>query len=469
MKKIFFLLMFPFFLKAQKNYAPLLDHYMQAAVKVNQFTGSVLIAKGGNIIYQKTFGTIDYANTKLLDSNSMFEIGKITEGFTAAGILLLRDKGKLTLDDKITKYFPELPYSNVTIKHLLTHTSGVPDYFDALMHGKWDTGKLATFADIIQRMAAAKIPLAWKPGEKWDGQYYYTEFPLLGDIIEKISGQTYADFMQEKIFTPLHLQHTKVFVELQVNKKYHPNHTESVYYDESKQQFFQAGSFNAFGAEYPYATQGIVGGNGISSTAHDLFLWNQALQHHTLLPPSTQTEMLAPHTLEDTLNKIFFGYGIETGKNVFGNYVRQFDGGNNETLGYLASTIHYTTDDITIIILANKAKSTSSVSGPLAYILFDREVILPYVHTAVSIDILLLDKYVGKYGFPGINVYKKEGTLWRTNSGEPDMKLLPESATKFFSASKEYDFQIQFETDDKGDVVKTYFIFGGLKTELKKL
>jgi hypothetical protein len=208
-----------------------------------------------------------------------------------------------------------------------------------------------------------------------------------------------------------------------------------------------------------------VGGNGISSTAHDLFLWNQALQHHTLLPPSTQTEMLAPHTLEDTLNKIFFGYGIETGK----NYVRQFDGGNNETLGYLASTIHYTTDDITIIILANKAKSTSSVSGPLAYILFDREVILPYVHTAVSIDILLLDKYVGKYGFRGINVYKKEGTLWRTNSGEPDMKLLPESATKFFSASKEYDFQIQFETDDKGDVVKTYFIFGGLKTELKKL
>jgi CubicO group peptidase (beta-lactamase class C family) len=205
--------MFPFFLKAQKNYAPLLDHYMQAAVKVNQFTGSVLIAKGGSIIYQKTFGTIDYANTKLLDSNSMFEIGKITEGFTAAGILLLRDKGKLTLDDKITKYFPELPYSNVTIKHLLTHTSGVPDYFDALMHGKWDTGKLATFADIIQRMAAAKIPLAWKPGEKWDGQYYYTEFPLLGDIIEKISGQTYADFMQEKIFTPLHLQHTKVFVE----------------------------------------------------------------------------------------------------------------------------------------------------------------------------------------------------------------------------------------------------------------
>jgi CubicO group peptidase (beta-lactamase class C family) len=80
MKKIFILLLFPFALHAQKDYTALLDNYMKAAVSINQFTGSVLIAKGNNIIYQKTFGTLDYADTKPLDGNSMFEIGKITEG-----------------------------------------------------------------------------------------------------------------------------------------------------------------------------------------------------------------------------------------------------------------------------------------------------------------------------------------------------------------------------------------------------
>src|ERR1700710_1668928 len=114
MKKIFFLLIFPLSLQAQKNYPALIDQYMQSAVNINQFSGSVLIAKHNNIIYQKVFGTSDYANTKLLDSNSMFELGKITEEFTAVAILLLRDQGKLTLTDPITKYFPELSYNTVT-------------------------------------------------------------------------------------------------------------------------------------------------------------------------------------------------------------------------------------------------------------------------------------------------------------------------------------------------------------------
>src|SRR4030095_622116 len=99
MKKILFLLAFPLSLYAQKDYPTLLDQYMQAAVAVNQFSGSVLVAKSGNIIYQKTFGTIDYAATHPIDSNSMFEIGAITEEFTAAAILLLKDEGKLKLTD----------------------------------------------------------------------------------------------------------------------------------------------------------------------------------------------------------------------------------------------------------------------------------------------------------------------------------------------------------------------------------
>ena len=122
------------------------------------------------------------------------------------------------------------------------------------------------------------------------------------------------------------------------------------------------------------------------------------------------------------------------------------------------------------MVLANKAKSSSNIAGVLSYILFDKEVVSPYIHTAVFIDTSILDKYVGEYALPRVTkVYKKDGTLWTTIAGEPDLKLLPESPTKFFSSDKEYDWQIEFKTDLNWNVVKTYFIFSGLKKEVKKL
>src|SRR6185312_6480658 len=193
MKNLLFLFLLPVSLPAQKNYPVLLDQYMNAAVNVNQFSGSVLIAKHDSIIYQKTFGTIDFANTKPLDSNSMFELGNITEEFTAAAILLLKEKGKLKLTDPITRYLPSLPYNTVTIKDLLTHTSGLPDFYDEGMKDKWGTEKVATNDDVVKSLAETKAPLAWKPGTKYDEYHYYTEYPLLASIIEKISGVSYED------------------------------------------------------------------------------------------------------------------------------------------------------------------------------------------------------------------------------------------------------------------------------------
>lgn len=470
MKKIFFLLLLPTSLPAQKSYPALLDQYMQVAVNANQFSGSVLIAKHDSIIYQKTFGTIDFANTQPLDNASMFELGNITEEFTAAAILLLKEKGKLKLTDTITKYLPALPYNTVTIKDLLTHTSGLPDYYDEGMKDKWGTEKLATNDDVVKSLAAAKAPLAWKPGTRYDEYHYYTEYPLLASIIEKVSGLSYTDFIQQNIFDPLQLHHSKVFAELQENKKLHANHTESVFFDESKQQFFPADSFKAFNAELGHAINGVVGTIGVSSNAYDLFLFNRALKHNRLLSPSVQKEMFTPYVLKDSLNKMFFGYGVLTGKNELGNYIQQRDDGNNITLGYITTVIIYPLDDFTIIVLANKPKSSSSIAGPLSYILFNREVVPPYTHKEVSIDTSLLDKYAGKYKLSRVaKVYKKDGTLWTTIPGEPDLKLLPESSTKFFSSNKFYDWQIEFKTDKSGKVLKAYFIFSGLKKEAKKL
>ena len=470
MKKIFFLLLFPSFLKAQKDYPALIDQYMQAAVEINQFSGSVLIAKGGKIIYEKTFGTLDYKAKQPLDNNSMFELGIITEEFTAAAILLLRDEGKLKLSDPITKYFPELPYHNVTIKHLLTHTSGLPDYYDEVMKNKWGTKKYATNTDIVKSLAIAKIPLAAQPGTRFEQYRYFTDYPVLGAIIEKVSEKSYADFLQQKIFTPLKLMHTKVLTGVQLKENKILNHTESIGFNELIQQFFPADSFTQLPQEYHYIADNIVGGRGISSTAHDLFIWSRALHNQKFLSASTQQEMFAPSALKDTTNNIYMGYGVLAGKNEFGDYVLQRETGNNETLGYLNAVIRYVKDDLTIISLAHKSKSTSNINGTLAYVLFDKEIVPPYTHRAVPIDTAFLDNYAGNYALPYITtVYKKEGTLWMTNKGEPDLKLLPESNTKFFSPNKEYDWQIEFQTDGVGRVLKTFFIFGGLKKEATKL
>jgi CubicO group peptidase (beta-lactamase class C family) len=468
MKKVLFLLLLPFVVFAQKDYTAQIDNYMQAAVKINQFSGSVLIKKRGNIIYEKTFGTLDYAAKHPLDNNSMFELGLITEEFTATAILLLRDEGKLKLSDPITAYFPELPYSNLTLEHLLTHTSGLPDYYEGVMKNKWGTKTFASNNDIIKQMALAKIPLACQPGSKYDDSWRFTDYILLAAVIEKVSGLGYVQFLQRKMFGPLNMRHTAAYIDLQKENRALV-HTESVYFDETKQQLFPSDSFQYLGAEYTHIAKNIVGSKGISSTAHDLCLWDNAVTSHTLLSAATQQEMFSHYVLKDTPNQISFGYGVLTGKNEFGNYVQQRDDGNNETLGYVTTMIRYTRDDVTIILLANKARNSSSIAGILSYILFDRDIVPPSIHKQVTIDTSLLGKYSGQYALPSmIGLYAKDGALWATITGEPDLKLLPESPTKFFSSNKEYDWQIEFETGANGRVLKTYFIFSGLRKEAIK-
>lgn len=468
MNKLLCLLLISGMLRAQKNYPALLDAYMIGAVSVNQFSGSVLVAKNGNILYQKTFGTLDIKNEHLLDTNSMFELGIICEEFTAAAVLKLQEIGKLKLSDPITKWLPELPYSNVTIKHLLTHCSGIPDYYDEAMTGRWGHTKAANNEDVVRMLAAVKPRLKWIPGTKYNEHQYYTEYPLLACVIERISGQSYGSFMQAHFFTPLHLHHTKVFTDMAPARKENPGHTESIYFDELKQQFFAADSIGA-SPEYLYSTESVVGGRGISSTTHDLYVWNQAFIHHQFLSRAAQRQMITPWVLKDSLSKIYMGYGFLVGQNEFGNYFQQRDFGNNETLGYSTMLIHYLQKDITIIVLANKAKPSSNIAGPLTYIMHDQDIVTPYIHKEIDLDSTILDSYTGNYEVPyPIGVYRKKNTLWMTMEGEPDLKLLAESGTKFFSASKEYDLQLEFTKDAFGKLLHAFIINNGLKKEMRR-
>ena len=200
MNKVLILLLIPIALEAQKNYPEQLNSYMQAEFSVNGFNGNVLVAKKGSVIYQKSFGFRNYTSKELLDNNSVFELASVSKQFTAMGILLLKERGSLKLADSLRKFFPELPYKNITIQNLLTHTSGLPEYGDSLAI-KWDHKKIAFNNDAINFLSKEKLPVNFNPGEKWE--YSNTGYDLLASIIEKVSGLSFREYMQKFIFNPL--------------------------------------------------------------------------------------------------------------------------------------------------------------------------------------------------------------------------------------------------------------------------
>lgn len=467
MKKLLILFLLPFTSSAQENYQVMLDHFMQAQTSVNNFNGNVLIAKSGSIIYEKSFGYSNYNTKEQLDNNSMFELASVSKQFTAMGILILKDRGKLKLSDSLRQFFPELPYTNITIQNLLTHTSGLPDYMDA-MATKWNHNKIAFNEDVIKFLAAEKIPPNFTPSAKWE--YSNTGYEMLASIIEKVSGVTYSEFMQKNIFTPLGMNRSRVYNTRRSSKEIIPDYAYGFVYSDSLKRYILPDSLAA--TDLVIYLDGIVGDGCINSTTEDLLKWNNGLKNHTLLDSATQKEMLSAQSIMDTTYKKYYGYGVMLGKNEIGNYITHSGGWP----GYHTLLTRYVDDDITIIVLSNNESNSSMLAGALAYIVTNRDVVAPYKHVMVPIDTSLLSRYAGEYLLPGfltpvkLELKQKEGKLYcHFEKATVDLELKPESTTKFFYDNHGANWQIEFETDASKKVVKAFFIANCLKKEITKI
>ncbi len=170
----------------------LIDQYLQGQAEFFNFNGNVLIAEKGKVLYQKSFGLADYSTGQVLNDSSVFELASVSKQFTAMGILILKGQGKLDLTDTLRHFLPELPYSNITLHHMLTHTSGLPDYFE-IMTSLWDQDKIAVNQDVIDLLVKEKPEIYFEPGTQWE--YCNTAYLLLASIIERVSGMTFKDFM----------------------------------------------------------------------------------------------------------------------------------------------------------------------------------------------------------------------------------------------------------------------------------
>ena len=462
MKKILLLLFIPVFATAQKDHAKLLQEYMTGQNKYFQFNGTILVAEKGKPIYQQALGYADYNTKRMLNDSSVFELASVSKQFTAMGIMILKEKGSLSYEDNIKKYFPQLPYDNITIRNLLTHTSGIPSYEDQF-EKNWDRKKIAFNKDIIDMLSRRKDTLFFKPGSKW--RYSNTGYALLASIIEKVSGMSYNDFMATNIFQPLGMKHTFIYNSRRTTKKSPDNYALGFVYSDSLKRYILPDELPAF--DMVYYLDGIVGDGCVNSTIGDLFKWDRALYSNKIVSKTSLDEMLSPlvQTSPADSNSFYgFGVGIQP-KSEKGKVISHTGGWP----GYRTLLVRWPEVGQTVIILSNSESNLPFFRAAVESILNDETLVMPYEHKEVKIDTAILVNYVGKYnGGVTMQFIKKDGKLYRHRTGIPDIELKPESNTKFFYGDGT-DRQIEFETDNSGKVTKVWFLNMGQKGELKKI
>ena len=450
----------------------LLDKYMKAQVEIYRFNGNVLVARGGNVVYQKSFGYSNYDTKERLNQNALFDTGSIAKEFTAMDIVILKEKGKLSLDDSLQKFFPQLPYPKITIRHLLTHTSGIPEYFD-LMLKKWDLQKTANNSDVINILASEKPAAYFDAGA--DLKYSSTAFDLLASIIEKVSGQSWTAFTTEQILKPLGMTYSRADNVRPPSPKPIPGVVYGFAYSDSLRGYMLAESRPE--NKGMHAFDDVYGSGGINASTGDLLKWDRALKNHTLISESAQKEMLSIQSTKNTEPPITFGYGIGLGRSDLGNYI--YHSGNWP--GFRAMLIRYLEDDVTVVVLSNNESKSEHIAGGLAAIALGRQVVMPSVHKEVPVDASELAQYAGRYMMTKLKQYYlitwptaiiiRDNRLFLHLEGSPDqedIELKAESPTKLFYADGT-DRQLEFERDAAGVPVKMWQITWGVRREVKKI
>lgn len=230
----------------------------------SKFNGSILVAKNGQVIMEKHQGMANFATKEPITQNTAFHLASVSKTFTAMAILRMWEQGKLSLDEDIRKYFPSFPYYGISIRMLLTHRSGLPNYAYFLKTN--DKSRVFTNDDVINFMITNRPKENYRPNTAF--QYCNTNYVLLASIIEKISGESYPDYMENNVFVPLGMNNTYVC---------HRDNVASV-----------PPSYTAGNRQYNIENfDAIYGDKNIYSTARDLLIWDKVLYSNSFVQPET--------------------------------------------------------------------------------------------------------------------------------------------------------------------------------------
>ena len=329
-----------------KRYIAAVNGFYDTTLVNRSFNGAILVAKKGEIIFEKYYGYFNLDKKDTLTQHSAFHLASVSKTFTAMAVLKLAEQGKLNLEDDIKLFFPGFPYNGITITSLLNHRSGLPNYLYFMEQLGWDKKVYCDNKDVLDYLIKYQPPLTHAPNTHFS--YCNTNYTLLGLIIEKASGKTYADYLQQVFFTPLKMKDTYVF-SLADTVKAMP-------------------SYNWRGRRegYTFLDKGF-GDKNIYSTARDLLKWDQALYNNRFFKPETLETAFKPYSNEKPGIK---NYGFGWRMNIYPNGKKiLFHGGwwhgNNTMLMRLIQ------DSATIIILGNRfnrniyqAKKMANIFSP---------------------------------------------------------------------------------------------------------
>ncbi|MBI3219467.1 MAG: beta-lactamase family protein [Bacteroidetes bacterium] len=323
-----------------KTFSDRVDSVMST---VPDFSGVLLLAKKGKPVYHKAFGFRNFETKAPVDTASIFELASVSKQFTAAIIMMLKEENLLSYDDQIEKYLKYLPYKNITIRQLLNHTSGLPDY-QAIMDEHWDKSKVANNEDILEYLKKYHPPVLFAPGEKYN--YSNTGYVLLASIAEKASEKDYIQLCRNRIFTPLAMSSTNI--RTLAEKAAIENFALGHIFVEEKQRFIRADSFPS--SNYTIWLGNRKGPGRISSTTFDLLKWDQALYTNQVLKQETLEEAFSPAKLNnDSLS--YYGFGWEIKPDGEGKIVLH----TGDNPGYKTEIIRHLGENKTLIILCNNA------------------------------------------------------------------------------------------------------------------
>jgi CubicO group peptidase (beta-lactamase class C family) len=321
-----------------------LDRILEAAASPGGPGAAILVVKNGRVVYERGRGVTDLRTLRPIDGKTNFRLASVTKAFTAAAVMLLVRDGKLGIEDRLTSVFPEFPdYGReIRIRHLLTHTSGLPDYESLMMPPAGAAGAGPQISDIevlglLERQKAGKFP----PGSRWD--YSNSGYVVLGLVVQKVSGVSFGRFLRDRIFLPLKMDGTLAY---ERGKNEVP--------DRAFGHTLESGAWRETDQSPTSAT---LGDGGVYSSLDDMAKWDAALRDRTLLGAAE---------LEAAWTPVAAGGGPPVGPNGepaaygFGWFVNPWKGRARvwhygETAGFRTAIQRFVDDGLTVVVLSNRA------------------------------------------------------------------------------------------------------------------
>jgi CubicO group peptidase (beta-lactamase class C family) len=419
-----------------------LEKLLSAYAQQYKFNGAVLVAHKGQVLVNKGYGLRNADANIPNDRNSIFQIGSVTKQFTATIILKLQEEKKLSVNDKLSKYFPGYAKGDsITLEHLLTHTSGIYSYTS---DPDFMANEVSKPADRQKMMALFKEkPLQFSPGTQWE--YSNSAYMLLGYIIEDVTGLPYERVVRRYIFEPLSMSNSGLdFTHLSNNNK-------------------TTGYFRLLADKNtpaPIVDSSVSYSAGaIYSTVGDLYKWHESLQADRVISKASKARAYTP-----IKNKYGYGWVVDS---VAGRRKVGHSGGIH---GFNSNMAIIPEDTTCVILLANAANpNLDKITQSIFAVLYDLPYEVPKEKTAIDLPVEVLKQYTGVYELSPqliITISVEDGKLIGKPEGQEARQLHPEKKDQFFL--KEIDAQVNFTRNEKSEITSMSLLQNGRETSGKK-